>query len=84
MRLKILFFATFRDAVGARERTMAVGGSVTVESLLARLYEAHPQLRKYDDTLLVAVNQEFVDRGAKLSDGDEVALMPPVSGGRYP
>ena len=82
MRLTVLFFATFRDVVGAGETTMAVGSAATVDSLLARLYEAHPQLRKYDDTLLVAVNQEFVDRGTKLSDGDEVALMPPVSGGR--
>ncbi len=81
MRLKVLFFAMFRDIVGARERTMALGTTATVDSLLARLYESHPQLRKHDENLLVAVNQEFVDRGAKLSDGDEIALMPPVSGG---
>ena len=81
MRVKVLFFAMFRDVVGARETTMTLGGRATVDSLLARLYQAHPELRKYDDTLLVAVNQDFVDRGMKLSDGDEVALMPPVSGG---
>jgi len=81
MRLKVIFFATFRDIVGARERTMALGGTATVDSLLARLYETHPNLRRFDENLLVAVNQEFVDRGASLSDGDEVALMPPVSGG---
>ncbi len=81
MRVTVLFFAAFKDLLGARQQTMAVGDGATVDSLLARLYEAHPALRKYDDTLLVAVNQEFVDRGTKLSERDEVALMPPVSGG---
>ena len=81
MRLKVLFFATFRDIVGVRERTMALENPATVDTLLANLYERHPQLRKHDENLLVAVNQEFVDRRAPLSDGDEIALMPPVSGG---
>lgn len=81
MRVSVLFFAMFRDAVGARRRTMSLGESATVASLLDRIYESHPGLRAYDGTLLVAVNESFVDRARKLSDGDEVALMPPVSGG---
>jgi len=81
MRLKVRFFATFREIVGAREKMIALDGTATVDSLLARLYEAHPKLKAFDENVLVAVNQEFVNRGIALADGDEVALMPPVSGG---
>ena len=41
----------------------------------------HPKLREWDGNILVAADLEYVDRDARLRDGQEVAIMPPVQGG---
>ena len=54
----------------------------TVEGLMRQLAESHPRLAERAESLTVAVNEEFVGRDFSLSEGDEVALIPPISGGR--
>ena len=53
----------------------------TVGSLVGRIVDRYPGLPQRPDTLVVAVNQEYRDHLFGLDDGDEVALIPPVSGG---
>ena len=80
-RLKVLFFASCREAAGLRETDVELDGPTTVAALLDTLCRAHPSLGPLSGSLQVAVNAEYASRDACLSDGDEVALIPPVSGG---
>jgi len=81
MRICVLYFGVLKDLVGhgRAEMDLAEGASV------AELLEAHRELAKGRETLwnsiAVAVNQEYARAGDVLKDGDEVALLPPVSGG---
>ena len=80
MAAKLLFFAQCADWPGCRQRSVAVRGPRTVLELLKGSAELKPLLSCLDE-LRVAVNLEFVDFDTEVRDGDEVALMPPVSGG---
>ena len=80
-RLKVLFFASCREAAGRREVDLELDGPLTVAGLLDTLCRDHPSLKGLSGTLQVAVNAEYASRDARLGDGDEVALIPPVSGG---
>jgi sulfur-carrier protein len=75
---KVLFFAHLRDAVGEEFLTIDASGK-TVAELKAELAS------KYDlpkmDTVMTAVNEEFASNDEVIRDGDEIAFIPPVSGG---
>ena len=81
MKLQVLFFSLLQDIAGTDELTMDVPTGSTVAGLLALLYERWPKLEAWDGSLLIAVDQEYVKRGAALHEGAEVAIMPPVQGG---
>lgn len=81
MKVKVLFFASCRELVGTPEASISLPVRASVADLLARLAEEHPRFRDMEGSLMVSVNQAYVDRTRRLSDGDEVALIPPVSGG---
>lgn len=80
MALKLLFFAQSAEWAGRRKLDVPWEGRTSVESLLGRLPELRPILLRRD-MLKVAVNQEFSDFNAEIEDGDEIAFLPPVSGG---
>ena len=80
MRLDVLFFGVLRDRFGLRERLEQFPGSTVAE--LVRYYRViAPELGDLWPTIAVAVNQQYASGTATLRDGDEVALLPPVSGG---
>ena len=82
MNVRVLFFSQLRDLCGVDELACALdSGDAVVGDLLEKLYADHDGLREWDGRLLVAVNQEYADRGTELSEGDEIAVMPPVQGG---
>ncbi len=81
MQLRILSFGRLRDWLSAENRAELPAGS-TVGELWQRLKGQHPELAAYEGSLAIAVNQQFAVHGTVLKDGDEVALLPPVSGGR--
>eukprot|EP00042_Codosiga_hollandica_P003066 m.12793 g.12793 ORF g.12793 m.12793 type:complete len:63 (-) comp17860_c0_seq1:219-407(-) len=62
---------------------MAVPASTTANQLISTIADAFPRLHAIKQTLVVAVNQEYVERDevVQLSAGDELALIPPLSGG---
>jgi molybdopterin converting factor small subunit len=78
----VLFFSVLRDIAGdERIRCVVEGDPVILVDLMERLFEDFPQLRDWEDRLLVAVNCEYAKRDTALKEGDEIALMPPVQGG---
>jgi molybdopterin converting factor subunit 1 len=81
MPTKVLFFASLTDLVGTDEIDMELAEPLTVVQLVDQLEAGHPGLKKFQRRFRVAVNQEFVDDDFQVTPGDEVALIPPVSGG---
>ena len=81
MKVKVLFFASCRDLLGQSERVMDVDDGASVNDLIAELASEHGRFVEMAPSLMVSVNHEYVDRDAALEDGDEVAFIPPVSGG---
>ena len=81
MKIKALFFAACRDIVGNRELDLDVGEGSQVEDLKNVLLVKYPELATINNVLSIAVNAEYVDGSTILNSGDEVAFIPPVSGG---
>jgi molybdopterin converting factor subunit 1 len=81
MQVTVRFFAGHRDIVGAAEQVFDLTAGATVETLWVILVERYPRLAGYSGRLLYAVNQEFSTLHTALAEGDEVAFIPPVSGG---
>lgn len=81
MHVTVLLFGALREAAGAKELSVAVPEPATVGALRALLEETQPGFAKLAGRLRVAVNREFAPDAHALADGDEVAFLPPVSGG---
>lgn len=81
MRVRVRFFAGTREAAGSASLEVDVPPSATVAVLLDALEAQRPRLAPYRAHALVAQNGAFTTESARLSEGDELALMPPVSGG---
>ncbi len=77
----LLFFAGQRDIVGQSKLTRAIEPDTSVGVLWEQLTSDYPGLQKHTGHLFFAVNQEFSDPATTLHHGDEVAFIPPVSGG---
>jgi molybdopterin synthase sulfur carrier subunit len=81
MKIRVLFFASLRERLHMSEADHDLKDGSTVAELWADLCDRSPGLRDMAASISFAVNQEYVDRATVLHDGDEVALIPPVSGG---
>ena len=81
MQVTVKFFATYREIAGSKELTLRLTDGSTIRALLDSIYAKHPRLKGYEESMILAVNHEFAEPSVKLREGDEVALMPPVSGG---
>lgn len=82
MKVKILFFGQLRELVERAEDSVELPDGATMETLWERYASQIPELRSMAASIAMARNQQFVTRSEPLLDGDEVALMPPVSGGK--
>jgi molybdopterin synthase catalytic subunit len=81
MKIRVRLFASVKDIVGRREVVLELPEGVTASELLHRIAADHPRLQPLLPSLLLAVNREYVEATRALKDGDEVAFIPPVSGG---
>lgn len=84
MTVRILLFAGLRERLRSDWVELELPEGVTVAELLVALGDAHPTLRQLLPPCRVAVEQEFVAAGHRVRAGDEVAVIPPVSGGHGP
>ena len=84
MQVRLLFFGILRETMGVAEGQMTLGDGCDVAELLRKLRERNPEAAAALDSIAVAVNQEYVTPAHVLEEGDEIAILPPVSGGAPP
>lgn len=77
----VRLFAVLRERAGASEITIPVDQGSSVGDVLAQVYARFPQIRAFDGYLRTAVNTKYASREDRVTAGDEVALISPVSGG---
>jgi molybdopterin converting factor subunit 1 len=79
--VKVLFFGRLKEITGRAEDSIELADTSTIEQLFALYAARHPDLAKYRPSLVASRNQEFAAWDTPLHSGDEVAFLPPVSGG---
>ncbi len=81
MRVKVAYFGILRELAGTAEEQVEVSDGTTAEALFAELRQRHTGLERFARSVALAVNLEYSEKARVLQANDEVALIPPVSGG---
>ncbi len=81
MNVRVKFFAMAHDLAGRSEAILTLPSSSSTHNALDALMIQYPPLIALKNYLRVAVNGEYVELGYSLQDDDELAIIPPVSGG---
>jgi molybdopterin converting factor subunit 1 len=81
MRVTVRLFARLRDIAGAAELTRECAQGATIRSVWRELAAEYPELGAYERSISSAVNADYARMDQPLREGDEVAFLPPVSGG---
>jgi molybdopterin synthase sulfur carrier subunit len=81
IHVHVKLFAMIRDIVGADEKILPLPAGSPASAVLESLLQEYPRLREWKDYVRIAVNWDYVDGHHPIRDGDEVAIIPPVSGG---
>ena len=79
--VRVRFFARLREQAGVDLEPLQVPDGSTLADVYEALRRNHPDLEADPESVRGAINQEFSDWSMKISDGDELAFIPPVSGG---
>lgn len=82
MQVRVLFFGMLKDLVGRGSDSLDLPTHATLGDLLSHYEERIPRLRELAASMAMSINQEYAGPESSLKDGDEIALLPPVSGGR--
>ena len=80
-KVRVRLFARLADVAGTRQAEVDLGEGLTAGDIYRLLCREHPGMEGLDGSLMYAVNGEYVSAEQLLWDGDELALIPPVSGG---
>ena len=81
MRVTVRLFARLRDIAGSAELTREVAAGATIASVWQQLARDFPELAAYERSISSAVNADYARMDREVRDGDEIAFLPPVSGG---
>lgn len=81
LRLKVLFFGRVRELTGITEESLEMPDGTTLTELFAHYQKRFPSLAGFRASLVASRNQEFAAWDTPLSSGDDIAFLPPVSGG---
>jgi MoaE-MoaD fusion protein len=81
MRVRVLFFGQLKEIVGRGEEYAELADGARLEDLFARYGQRYPKFASFRSSVVASVNQSLVDWASPLAMGDEVAFLPPVSGG---
>lgn len=82
MRVRVLLFGQLKDIVGRQEDLLDLEPGVRLAAVTAHYAERYPEFQGLSNSIACAVNQEYAQGTTVLKEGDEVGLLPPVSGGR--
>ena len=80
-KIKVRLFANLRELVGEREITITVPAGVTVSYLNNEILKRYPQLKSFSNKFVTSVNCKVTTGDTIITSSDEIALLPPVSGG---
>ncbi len=83
MKARVLLFARLGELAGTRDTEVELGEGITARDVYTLLCRRYPGLAGLEESLLFAVNAEYVTAEHPVRDGDEIALIPPVSGGAH-
>ncbi len=81
MKVKVKLFARYREITNTKEIELEIQPGTTVAKLKKVLKDYFPQLKNLDNNLIIAVNSEFTEDNQILKENDQIALLPPLSGG---
>jgi molybdopterin converting factor subunit 1 len=81
MRVTVRLFARLRDIAGSGDLAREAPAGATVADVWRGLISEFPEMARYDSSISTAVNADYAKMTVALADGDEVAFLPPVSGG---
>jgi molybdopterin converting factor subunit 1 len=81
MRVTVRLFARLRDIAGAAELSRDIAAGATIRTVWQQLTGEFPELGAYERSISSAVNADYARMDQVLREGDEVAFLPPVSGG---
>jgi molybdopterin synthase catalytic subunit/molybdopterin converting factor small subunit len=81
VRVRVLFFGLVRDVIGRPQEDLELPGARSLGDVFEHYAAAHPGLRDLSRSILLSRNAEFARRSEMVQDGDEIAFLPPVSGG---
>jgi len=81
VRVKVLFFGVLKDVVGRAEEQIDLDDGALLGSVFDRYANQFPRLKGLASSIVLACNHQFSDRSTTVQDGDEIAFLPPVSGG---
>jgi len=81
MRIRVLFFGMLKEFAGRRDDSVTLPDNATMADLLIHIERQVPRLKEVMPSVAISVNEEYAGPKSKLNDGDEVAFLPPVSGG---
>ncbi len=79
--IKVKFFASYSETLGRDEIMVELKDDNSVSALLGIIIREHPKLGELNETMVISVNREYATYDTILKEGDEVAILPPVSGG---
>jgi molybdopterin converting factor subunit 1 len=80
-KITVRLFANLREVVGEREITVTVPSGVTVSCLNNEIFRKYPQLKSFSNKFVTSVNCKVTTGDTIITSSDEIALLPPVSGG---
>ncbi|MEJ7839438.1 MAG: molybdopterin converting factor subunit 1 [Thermomicrobiales bacterium] len=83
MSVNLLYFAIMRDLLGKSSEQVSVAAGTTVGDLFAIAITDHPDLARLENSVMIMVNESYANKSTLLQDGDEIAFIPPVSGGDH-
>jgi MoaE-MoaD fusion protein len=84
MRIRVLLFGQLKDMLGRAEDCVDLDSGATLSHLVEHYAKQFPQFRAFAASIALSVNQEYAHASTALKEGDEVGLLPPVSGGKSP